>query len=358
MLETRSPRIPLLRPLSPADRLYGLAAWAYHHVDELDGPSKSGFFFSLAKAWPRAPGRRPRAWRRFWFQFFRDAGVPLQELADTWGVTLEHVKDDLRDDPASREVDRSAPEFYIYAEPQGPADEPYDPNTSFGKGVMPGEDPHAIEEEHLVDEVAVRHGFESAVDMFMELGPDERPAEEVYQLALGEGKADWAKRVTRQLPVLLDRLLESEVYGLGVDQSRPPRTHGVYLLTENNRPVYVGRTGLAERARRDREGHSNFEERKSHAVARHSSGTSAYHLTCERFREQGKELAGSRDANCARPEFMSEFRRQRTRVEAMEFRVVEIDDDLVATVFVAYAATVLRVPQSFAPVEPPRVWAQ
>ena len=159
----------------------------------------------------------------------------------------------------------------------------------------------------------------------------------------------WDKRIGSQLPAMLKQLLDSEVYGLTNGRPLPPKGHGIYLLTENGEPRYVGRTGITERAKRSGKGHSNFRTRvQGHAYPSHSSGTYAYHLTCERFREQGLALARTRTANCKDPKFMKEFARHCARVKEMEVRVIDIPYDALAVVFEVYAATVLDLPQSFA----------
>jgi len=161
--------------------------------------------------------------------------------------------------------------------------------------------------------------------------------------------AKWDKRVGARLPEMLKELLDSQVYGLTNGRPLPPKGHGIYLLSENGDPRYAGRTGLTERAKRSGKGHSNFRTRvQGHAYASHSSGTYAYHLTCEQFRAQSLPLAATRAANCEDPKFMTEFERHCARVKEMDVRVIDIPDDALAVVFEVYAATVLDLPQSFA----------
>jgi hypothetical protein len=45
---------------------------------------------------------------------------------------------------------------------------------------------------------------------------------------------------------------------------------------------------------------------------------------------------------------MEHFRKQCQRVKAMEFRVVEIDDDRLAVVFEVYASAILKTENSWA----------
>ncbi len=162
-------------------------------------------------------------------------------------------------------------------------------------------------------------------------------------------QAKWQSKASDQLPVLLEHLLASDVYGLREGAPRPPRQYGVYLFSERRRPRYVGRVGLTERSKRAGKRFSNFQTRlHGHTRPRHSEGTFAYSLAVRAFRRKKLPLETTRAANCEKPDFFEEFKRQCERVKRMEFRVVEINDNAVAAVFEIYAATVLGLPQSFA----------
>lgn len=157
------------------------------------------------------------------------------------------------------------------------------------------------------------------------------------------GREDqWRKDVTRQLPGLLTKLLDSPVYGLGGGRDLPPTTYGVYLFSQKGKPRYVGRVGLTERSKRAGKGFSNFRTRlRGHVRPRHNEGTYAYARTVRNFRRRRLPLGDTRKANCADPEFMDEFRRQCDVVARMDFQVVKITDNRLAAVFEIYAATVL-----------------
>lgn len=58
----------------------------------------------------------------------------------------------------------------------------------------------------------------------------------------------WDAEITKQLPDLLTRLLDSPIYGLDEHRDLPPVTCGVYLFSERGKPRYVGRVGLTERS--------------------------------------------------------------------------------------------------------------
>lgn len=155
----------------------------------------------------------------------------------------------------------------------------------------------------------------------------------------------WRRDVESRLPELLDELLASSNCA-----SSPPRTHGVYLFSENGRLAYGGRTGWTERSKlAGKEGSSGFAaRRRNHVRARHNQGTFAYRLAVAKVREEGELPGTTRDENCADDGFLREFERQCKRVGEMEFRVVEISDDKLAAVFEIYSATVLKTENSFA----------
>lgn len=155
-------------------------------------------------------------------------------------------------------------------------------------------------------------------------------------------EGQWAENVTKQLPELLTKLMNSPVYGLGEGRDLPPAAYGVYLFSEKGKPRYVGRVGLTERSKRAGRGFSNFRTRlRGHVRPRHNEGTYAYARTVRSFHRKKLPLAGSRKANCADTDFMEEFRRQCERIARWDFQVVEITNNRLAAVFEIYTATVL-----------------
>jgi len=156
----------------------------------------------------------------------------------------------------------------------------------------------------------------------------------------------WQKNINDRLPRLLDELLASDVFGIGDGHTEPPNTYGVYLFSSPERHEYVGRTGLTERTRLSGgKSYSGFANRlKGHLTATHTSGSWAYKRTYGSFRDAGQPLAGSREKNCANPEFMKAFRVEIEAIRGMEFRVVAIDTELLSAVFEMYAATLLDTP--------------
>ena len=156
----------------------------------------------------------------------------------------------------------------------------------------------------------------------------------------------WQANISRRLPELLDKLLSSDVYGMGSGHTEPPNAYGVYLFSSVERHEYAGRTGLTERTKLSGgKSYSGFANRlKGHLTATHTSGSWAYKRTCASLREAGHQLAGSRAMNCANPAFMHAFRAEIEVIRTMDFRVVAIDSELLSAVVEKYAATVLHTP--------------
>ena len=161
-----------------------------------------------------------------------------------------------------------------------------------------------------------------------------------------------------ELPNLLDRLLSSPAYGLGNGRSKPPGDqHGVYLFTEEARNLYVGRTGLTERARlAGRPGSSSFLTRLTgHTERDPGSASFAWRLTMEKALKEVEAgvrdpLPSTRKLRVKHPGLLELFREEQRRMAAMDFRTVEINDERVSYVFEVYAAWVLETPyNSFAP---------
>lgn len=159
------------------------------------------------------------------------------------------------------------------------------------------------------------------------------------------------------LPSLLCRLLSSPVYRLGDDRPDPASDqHGVYLFTEEGRNMYVGRTGLTERARlAGKSGSSSFLTRLTGHVERDPGSASfAWRLTMERALaevETGERepLPKTRKLRVKDPGLLKLFEEEQRRVAAMDFQTVEINDERVSYVFELYAAWTLETPyNSFA----------
>ena len=159
-------------------------------------------------------------------------------------------------------------------------------------------------------------------------------------------RAEWAEMIGG-IEGRLERLLQSDVYGRGVvERKAAPITHGAYLFTEGGRHLYVGRTGKTERSlRAGKPSASGFRARLA-GHCRPSSGLSsatfAIRLALEQARKEGKPITAPRRELLADPRFAALFIAAKERITAMEFRVVEIEDDRESAVFEVYAAYMLE----------------
>ena len=130
------------------------------------------------------------------------------------------------------------------------------------------------------------------------------------------------QRIVEQMERLLEDLRGSREYTR--DDLRDMTKQGVYVLYENEKPIYVGRSRDLDRRIRE---HS--------ARSRHNSATFAFIL----YREKLGNPEGKREEVQAMDP--PEYERQRQRVGAMTIRAVEIEDPWVQAVFEIYAVLAL-----------------
>jgi hypothetical protein len=156
-----------------------------------------------------------------------------------------------------------------------------------------------------------------------------------------------------RLPGLLVTLQESVAYGRGPGRKKPSHAHGVYLFTEGDRHMYVGRTGRTERSiQSGKPSASGFRKRLAgHSTpgAELNTASFALRLAMEDAANEGLEVPAARKDRLEVPRFVELFSAAKERITAMEFRTVDIDDDRESYVFELYAAFVLDTPyNSFA----------
>ncbi|MGD0862760.1 MAG: GIY-YIG nuclease family protein [Candidatus Limnocylindrales bacterium] len=139
---------------------------------------------------------------------------------------------------------------------------------------------------------------------------------------------DTFRAIAEQLPQLLEQLRVAPPCGRGTNLSIP-RAPGVYLLSEQSQPIYVGQTRDLRRRR----------GQHSRASSRQNQATLAFNLARKAATNRADiDGSGSRADLAADPLFDSLFRTARDRVAAMEFRFVEIREPELRTVFEVYAA--------------------
>lgn len=153
---------------------------------------------------------------------------------------------------------------------------------------------------------------------------------------------------------MLHKLLNSQPYARDSKELPPaPTTHGVYVFSEAGRPLYVGRTGVTERAKKaNKTSASGFRARlagHSTPSAGLSSASFALRLAMRAAEDEHLEVPAKRAERLSNERFAELFVEAKKRITDMEFRVIEIEDDRASAVFEVYAAFVLATPyNSFA----------
>jgi hypothetical protein len=155
----------------------------------------------------------------------------------------------------------------------------------------------------------------------------------------------WAE-MTERMAEVLDALLNSPVYGRGVKgRDKAPRTHGVYLFSESGEHLYVGRTGRTERSvKAGKQSASGFRARLAgHSApgAGLSSASFALRLAMGMAANERLDVPAKRSDRLDNERFAQLFTEAKERITAMDFRVVEIEDNRESAVFEVYAAFVL-----------------
>lgn len=110
---------------------------------------------------------------------------------------------------------------------------------------------------------------------------------------------------------------------------------GVYVLYENERPIYVGRSRRLQK---------RIREHGQRSSGRYSA-TFAFILALEEANKQGLTFSSPRRAVIeSTPEFRPLFEAAKDRVAGMAIRAVKITDPIEQTVFEVYAALALDMP--------------
>lgn len=144
------------------------------------------------------------------------------------------------------------------------------------------------------------------------------------------------REIERRLPGMLDALGGAPPYRRG-EKPPAPAVAGVYLFTEDGIHRYVGRTRNANRRLGEH----------TRPSSRENSAPFAFNIAKREARNAGLDVAGSRRAVEALPGFTTHFVAAKQRVRAMEFRVVEVMDPAVSTIFEVYASIALGTEGEF-----------
>ena len=160
--------------------------------------------------------------------------------------------------------------------------------------------------------------------------PKTRHARRVaHPVPLAAGGIARFQAVADRLPDLLAELRGATAWH-GPQDGRLPTAPGIYLLTENDAPVYVGQTRNLRSRLGQHRGASSRQNEASLAFNIAKLDAAANHPSID--------LRPTRPALAEDPDFAKVFRAARQRVAAMEVRFVEVDDPELRTVFEVNAA--------------------
>jgi len=138
-------------------------------------------------------------------------------------------------------------------------------------------------------------------------------------------------RLTDRLHPAFERLRDGPVFQGG----KLPK-QGVYLFSENGKPLYVGRTNNIPNRYRAHRNPSSGENQAAFAFI----------LACEAFgrAKASYKKDGGRKALIIDPAFLAHFGAAKDRIRAMDFRAVEETDQTRQTLLEVYCAVVLETP--------------
>jgi len=149
------------------------------------------------------------------------------------------------------------------------------------------------------------------------------------QVPVSRGGIARFKALADRLPDHLQALRSATAWR-GPPDGLLPASPGIYLLTENDVPIYIGQTRNLRRRLGQHRGASARENEASLAfnIAKIDAAVNHTHI----------DLSVTRRSLAQDPGFDKVFQRARRRVAAMEVRFIEIDDPELRTVLEVYAA--------------------
>jgi hypothetical protein len=135
-----------------------------------------------------------------------------------------------------------------------------------------------------------------------------------------------------EMPSLLLKLQGAELLSRDGLHDIPQR--GVYVLFEDGKPIYVGRS--------DRLKDRLLEHSRQSST--HNSAPFAFKLAKEKAVRRGIDISRVRNELEKNPTFTDLFAEAKKRVSLMKIRTVQIDSPVMQTLFEVYAALALKTP--------------
>lgn len=137
-------------------------------------------------------------------------------------------------------------------------------------------------------------------------------------------------QIVAEMPHLLLRLQEAELLSRDDLHGIPQR--GMYVLYEDGRPIYVGRSNRLK----------NRLLEHSRQSSTHNSAPFAFNLAKEEAAGRGVDTSSARNQLEKDPVFKDLFIQAKKRVSRMRIRTVQIDNPVTQTLFEVYAALALK----------------
>lgn len=137
------------------------------------------------------------------------------------------------------------------------------------------------------------------------------------------------KDIIKQMPVLFKRLEKTPMTERSNVQKQFPFKGGIYVLYENNSPMYVGRTKrqIAKRVLIH-----------GRACSKHNSASFAFSLAKEQANQAGFNLLRTRRQLEQDKQFDAIFRRQKERVCKMKVKAVQVSAPEIQAIFEIYVS--------------------
>ena len=129
------------------------------------------------------------------------------------------------------------------------------------------------------------------------------------------------RNIIEELPKLYGKLMKSPLIKWGDFKNLPKA--GIYVFFENDEPIYVGRTRNFLRRLRE---HCNKN-------SGHNSAPFAFNLAKNNFTKTYSLTRKKLEGN---PDFMKEFDGAKARVRNMSYRIIEVTNPIIQTIFEVY----------------------
>jgi hypothetical protein len=145
-----------------------------------------------------------------------------------------------------------------------------------------------------------------------------------------DGIEQFDRAIVRMRP-LLDELLAAPKRTVA-DHPKVPSVPGIYLFSENDRPIYVGQSRKLSRRLRFHTG----------LTSKQNQASFAFNIAKREAHLAGLDIARFRKVLEADPDFAHHFDDAKARVRSMEVQFIELEDPIERTLFEVYVSLALK----------------